>query len=118
MPPAAERPESAPSPGPPADGQVTVELLPWLPRLIGRPEGRAARLTLDYRQGEIVAQFLARLSAAYPGLGADLWDAQRGALRMPIEVAVNGSVLGIHHQLDSPLQPGDHVLLLPQYQGG
>ena len=97
---------------------ITVELLPWLPRLVGQPEGRAARLELDYVEGETVAGFLARLSAAYPQLGADLWDAQRGALRMPIEVAVNGSVLGIHHQLHSPLAPGDEVLLLPQYQGG
>jgi molybdopterin converting factor small subunit len=68
--------------------------------------------------GETVAGFLARLSAAYPGLGAELWDGSRAALKMPIEVAVNGSVLGIHHHLESPLDPGDEVLLLPQYQGG
>lgn len=97
---------------------ITVELMPWLPRLVGLDEGRTAMLALDHRQGETVADFLARLSAAYPKLGADLWDAERGALRMPIEVAVNGSVLGIHHQLDSVLQPGDQILLLPQYQGG
>lgn len=37
---------------------------------------------------------------------------------MPIEVAVNGSVLGIHHHLTSELLPDDEILLLPQYQGG
>jgi molybdopterin converting factor small subunit len=97
---------------------ITVELMPWLPRLVGLDEGRTARLNLEARPDETVAQFLARLSVDYPGLGADLWDAQRGALRMPIEVAVNGSVLGIHHHLNSALQDGDQVLLLPQYQGG
>ena len=93
-------------------------LLPWLPRLVGRDEGRQVRLSLPFVAGETVAGCLARLSAAYPELGAELWDAARGALKMPIEVAVNGSVLGIHHHLDSPLRPGDELLLLPQYQGG
>ena len=37
---------------------------------------------------------------------------------MRLVQAVNGSVLGIHHHLHSPLAPGDEVLLLPQYQGG
>jgi molybdopterin converting factor small subunit len=100
------------------ESSITVELLPWLPRLVGRDEGRAALLSLDYVPGETVAGLLARLGQAYPDLGADLWDAARGALKMPIEVAVNGSVLGIHHHLDSELQPGDELLLLPQYQGG
>ena len=97
---------------------VTVILLPWLPRLIGRAEGRRAQFSLPLEAGQTVAGFLARLSAAYPPLGAELWDARRGALRMPIELAVNGSVLGIHHHLDSPLQAGDEIVLLPQYQGG
>lgn len=97
---------------------ITVELLPWLPRLIGQDEGRTARLAVSHVQGETVGQFLARLSVDYPDLGADLWDATRGQMRMPIEVAINGSVLGIHHHLDSPLQPGDEIILLPQYQGG
>lgn len=97
---------------------MSVVLLPWLPRLLGQDEGRQLRLSLPFVDGETVAGCLARLSTAYPGLGAELWDGERGALKMPIEVAVNGSVLGIHHHLDSALQPGDELLLLPQYQGG
>jgi molybdopterin converting factor small subunit len=97
---------------------VRVVLLPWLPRLIGREEGRTARLVLEHRAGETVARFLARLSTDYLELGAELWDAAKADLKMPIEVAVNGSVLGIHHHLDSELKPGDELLLLPQYQGG
>ncbi|HLG70220.1 MAG TPA: MoaD/ThiS family protein [Chloroflexota bacterium] len=97
---------------------IAVELMPWLPRLVGMDEGRTARLAVEAVPGETVAGFLARLASLYPNLGVDLWDASRGALRMPIEVAVNGSVLGIHHHLDSALKDGDEVLLLPQYQGG
>lgn len=99
-------------------GEISVELLPWLPRLVGQDEGRKAVLRLEHVPGETLGQFLGRLSAAYPGLGAELWDTAKGDLRMPIEVAVNGSVLGIHHHLHSALQPGDEIILLPQYQGG
>jgi len=97
---------------------ITVELLPWLPRLIGRDEGRSAPLRLESVEGETLQRFLARLSRDYPGLGTELWDTAKADLKMPIEVAINGSVLGIHHHLDSELQPGDELLLLPQYQGG
>lgn len=62
--------------------------------------------------------FLLRLGAQYAELGAQLWDDERHELRQPIEIAVNGTVLGIHHQLDTALHPGDQVLLVPQYQGG
>ncbi|HLY65114.1 MAG TPA: MoaD/ThiS family protein [Chloroflexota bacterium] len=97
---------------------LTVVLLPWLPRLIGLEEGRKAELNYEYRAGETLRQFLARLAAGQPALGTELWDSAKADLRMPIEVAINGSVLGIHHHLDSQLQPGDEILLLPQYQGG
>jgi molybdopterin converting factor small subunit len=97
---------------------ITVELLPWLPKLVGRDEWRRAVLTYEYRPDETVRQFLARLAADQPGLGAELWDPAKADLKMPIEVAINGSVLGIRHHLDSELQPGDEILLLPQYQGG
>ncbi len=99
-------------------GQITVELLPWVPRLLGHDEGRRLRLTLDHRPGETVLQFLTRFSVAYPKLRQELLDPDQRELGMLIEVAVNGSVLGIHHHLNTPLHPGDEVLLLPRYEGG
>ena len=102
----------------PAAGDIRVELLPPLPRLIGRDGGRRAHVDVAHRDGETVQDFLLRLGAAYPELSAQLWDDERQELRQPIEVAVNGAVLGMHHQLDSRLHPGDAILLVPQYQGG
>ncbi|MDE3075233.1 MAG: MoaD/ThiS family protein [Chloroflexota bacterium] len=72
----------------------------------------------ELRAGETVQEFLVRFASGYPQLFEWLWDAERSELKMPVEVAVNGSVLGIHHHLASPLKPGDEILLLPQYQGG
>ena len=103
---------------PPGATQVRVELLPPLGELVGRGANRRARLDLDFQDGETVKQFLLRLGGLYPDLHAQLWDDERHELRQPIEVAVNGAVLGIHHHLESVLRPGDDVLLVPQYQGG
>jgi molybdopterin converting factor small subunit len=102
----------------PDAGGVRVELLPPLPQLIGQNGGRRAYVDLDYRDGETVQEFLLRLGGLFPDLNAQLWDAERQELRQPIEVAVNGAVLGIHHRLDSELRGGDQILLVPQYQGG
>ena len=35
-----------------------------------------------------------------------------------IEVLVNDAVLGIQHELDSPLAAGDRIALLAQFMGG
>jgi sulfur carrier protein ThiS len=103
---------------PAAAGDIRVELLPPLPELIGRDGGRRAYVDVEYRAGETVQEFLVRLGTAYPDLSDQLWDHERQELRQPIEVAVNGTVLGIHHWLDSELRVGDAILLVPQYQGG
>lgn len=102
----------------PDPGAIRVELLPPLPQLIGRDGGRRAHVDLEFRDGETVQQFLIRLGAEYPELSAQLWDDERQELRQPIEVAVNGAVLGIRHELGSELRVGDAILLVPQYQGG
>lgn len=99
-------------------GEVSIVLLPWVPKLIGQNEARQVTERRELQAGETVRHFLVRYAGEYPQLLDWLWDARKQELKMPVEVAVNGSVLGIHHQLDSELKPGDEILLLPQYQGG
>src|SRR5690349_13627255 len=103
---------------PPSATQVRVELLPPLGELVGLHANRRAKLEIDVQDGETVQDVLLRLGGLYPDLHAQLWDDERHELRQPIEIAVNGAVLGIHHQLESALHPGDDILLVPQYQGG
>ncbi|HET7875363.1 MAG TPA: MoaD/ThiS family protein, partial [Methylomirabilota bacterium] len=59
---------------------------------------------------------LTGLTARFPELRAALWHGD--ALGEHIEVLVNDAVLGISHELDSPLAPGDRITLLGQYMGG
>src|SRR5262245_4400265 len=102
----------------PGATRIRVELLPPLGELVGRDARRRARLEMDVEEGEPVLDCLLRLGRLYPALHAQLWDEERRELRQPIEIAVNGAVLGMHHHLESPLHAGDEILLVPQYQGG
>jgi molybdopterin converting factor small subunit len=63
-----------------------------------------------------VRSVLQTLSARFPELHAALWHA--GNLGEHIEVLVNDAVLGVEHDLDSPLKAGDRVTLLAQFMGG
>ena len=98
--------------------QVRVELLPPLGELVGCGSTRRAKLDVEFDNGKTVLDFVLQLGRLYPDLGAQLWDDERHELRQPIETAVSCAVLGIHHQLESALHPGDDILLVPQYQGG
>jgi molybdopterin converting factor small subunit len=63
-----------------------------------------------------VRSILETLSVRFPELHAALWHA--GNLGEHIEVLVNDAVLGVEHDLDSPLKAGDRVTLLAQFMGG
>ncbi|MGH2470482.1 MAG: hypothetical protein ACRDGF_10425, partial [Chloroflexota bacterium] len=67
--------------------RVAVELMPWVPRLIGRDEHKHAFLEYDCQAGETVRQLLTRMAGDYPRLGDMLLDRQKGELNFPIEVA-------------------------------
>ncbi len=66
--------------------------------------------------GATVRSLLRGLSGRFPELDEALWH---GAdLGEHIEVLVNDAVLGVAHELDSKLRPGDRVTLLAQFMGG
>jgi molybdopterin converting factor small subunit len=66
--------------------------------------------------GTTVRSLLKALSTRFPELDAALWHG--AGLGEHIEVLVNDAVLGVAHDLDSKLQPGDRVTLLAQFMGG
>ena len=61
---------------------------------------------------------LRRWSARFSELDAALWDPTGTALGEHIEVLVNDAVLGVTHDLDSPLEGGERITLLGQFMGG
>jgi molybdopterin/thiamine biosynthesis adenylyltransferase/rhodanese-related sulfurtransferase/molybdopterin converting factor small subunit len=60
---------------------------------------------------------LAKLVAAHPELGKHLFD-ERGQLRSFVNVYVNGEDVRYQSGLDTPVSPGEAVMIVPSIAGG
>ena len=95
---------------------VPVEIVGWPTKFVGG-DGSTRRLFEEpLADGATVRSVLRGLSARFPELQAALWHGRD--LGEHIEILVNDAVLGIDHDLDSRLAPGDRVALLAQFMGG
>jgi molybdopterin converting factor small subunit len=95
---------------------VPVEIIGWPTKFVGG-DGSARRLFEEpLADGATLRNVLRGLSSRFPELEAALWHGQD--LGEHIEILVNDAVLGIDHDLDSRLAPGDRVALLAQFMGG
>ena len=97
---------------------VTVEVTTWVTKHVGGDGSGSKVFTEPFAAGETVRDVLRRCSARFPELDTALWSADRSELGEHIEVVVNDAVLGVTHELDSPLQNGDRITLLGQFMGG
>ena len=95
---------------------IAVEVAAWVTKFIGG-DGTGRRIFDEALPPDgTVRSVLRRLSARYPELEAALWHGDE--LGEHVEVLVNDAVLGVAHELDSPLRPGDRITLLGQFMGG
>jgi molybdopterin converting factor small subunit len=95
---------------------LPVEIVGWPTRFVGG-DGATRRLFEEPLEGGATVRSVLRgLSGRFPDLDAALWYG--GDLGEHIEVLVNDAVLGIDHDLDSALKPGDRIALLAQFMGG
>ena len=95
---------------------VPVEIVGWPTRFVGG-DGATRRLFEEpLADGATVRSVLRGLSGRFPDLDAALWHGPN--LGEHIEILVNDAVLGIEHELDSPVAPGDRIALLAQFMGG
>ncbi|HEV8474010.1 MAG TPA: MoaD/ThiS family protein [Methylomirabilota bacterium] len=93
-----------------------VEIVGWPTRFVGG-DGAARRVFEEpLPPSATVRSVLKGLSGRFPELDAALWHGP--SLGEHIEVLVNDAVLGVAHELDSPLAPGDRLTLLAQFMGG
>ncbi|MGH7391839.1 MAG: MoaD/ThiS family protein, partial [Candidatus Rokuibacteriota bacterium] len=114
--PGGDRARPRPGEGAPAAGTIGVEIVSWVTKFAGG-DGTGRRLFDEpVTEGATVRSVLAGVSRRFPELQAALWHGD--ALGEHIEVLVNDAVLGIHHTLDSRVEPGDRITLLGQYMGG
>ena len=97
---------------------VTVEVTTWVTKHVGGDGSGSKVFTEPFTPGETVRDVLRRCSARFPELDAALWSPDHTELGEHIEVVVNDAVLGVTHELDSPLKNGDRITLLGQFMGG
>jgi hypothetical protein len=106
----------------PAAFTVYVETISYVSSMVEPGAGPAAGSGADFpvaaHPGDTVRTVLQRFAAGHPRLKAMLWDADAGGLGPHIEVVVNDALLGIRHELDSPVRDGDRIILTGQYIGG
>jgi hypothetical protein len=99
-------------------GEITVEVTTWVTKLAGG-DGTGSRIfTEPIAPGELLGAALLRASSRFPQLHAALWHVAGKELGEHIEVLVNDAVLGVAHDLDTPLEGGERITLLGQFMGG
>jgi molybdopterin converting factor small subunit len=97
---------------------ATVEVTTWVTKYVGG-DGAGSRVFEEpIAPGETLGEVLRRYSAKFPELDTALWESSRSALGAHIEVLVNDAVLGVTHDLETPLKGGEHITLLGQFMGG
>jgi molybdopterin converting factor small subunit len=99
-------------------GEVEIEVVAWVTKFVGGDGSTRKVYHESLAPGDSVRTVLHRLSKGFPQLHKALWDVHSGDLGEHIEVLVNDAVLGIHHDLDSPIQASDKLALIGQYLGG
>jgi molybdopterin converting factor small subunit len=97
---------------------VTVEAVAWVTQFVGGDGTRRKAFEEAVAQGATVRSVLRSLSIRFPKLDEVLWQRPGEELAEHIEVLVNDAVLGVAHNLDSLVQPGDRITLIGQYTGG
>ena len=95
---------------------VPVEIVGWPTRFVGGDGATRKLFEEPLTDGATLRTVLRGLSGRFPELETALWHGPN--LGEHIEILVNDAVLGIAHELDSPLEPGDRVALLAQFMGG
>jgi molybdopterin converting factor small subunit len=95
---------------------IPIEIASWVTKFVGG-DGSGRRVVEEpLTPAATVRSVLSGLSARFPELHRALWHGKE--LGEHIEVLVNDAVLGIEHNLDSPLRSGDRITLLAQFMGG
>jgi molybdopterin synthase sulfur carrier subunit len=105
---------------PPRGGSVNtiqLEILPWLSRVFDGTGATHIILEQESAEGDTVRDLLERLTADHPSLGSLLYDSD-GKLAVHISIIINNRLLELTGGLDTELQAGDRVRLLPAFSGG
>jgi molybdopterin converting factor small subunit len=95
---------------------IPVEVVAWVTRFVGGNGSQRRLFDEPLAPDATVRSVLRGLSARFPELHSALWS--DGEIGSHVEVLVNDAVLGVSHELDSPVKEGDRIALVGAYLGG
>ena len=95
---------------------ISVEVLAWVTKFVGGNGSQRRLFDEPLAPDATVRSVLRGLSARYPELQQALWSGRE--LGEHVEVLVNDAVLGVSHELDSPVGSSDRISLVGAYLGG
>jgi molybdopterin converting factor small subunit len=98
------------------DTTIPVEVLAWVTKFVGGNGSERRVFDEPLSPDATVRSVLRGLSARYPELHHALWEGNE--IGPHVEVLVNDAVLGVSHELDSPVKTGDSIALVGAYLGG
>jgi molybdopterin converting factor small subunit len=98
------------------DAKVPVEVVAWVTKFVGGNGSQRRVFDEPVAPDATVRSVLRGLSARFPDLQHALWNGD--AIGEHVEVLVNDAVLGVTHELDSPVKPGDRIALVGAFLGG
>jgi molybdopterin converting factor small subunit len=95
---------------------IPVEVVAWVTKFVGGNGSQRRVFDEPAAPDATVRSVLRGLSTRFPELHQALWS--DGEIGPHVEVLVNDAVLGVSHELDSKVKPGDRIALVGAYLGG
>jgi molybdopterin converting factor small subunit len=98
---------------------VNLELLSWIcETLDGRDSPGSSVSKREVETGETVAGLLGNLAAENPRFGRSVFDIPLRQINENVCVLLNGNLLDLAGGLETTLNDGDSLVLVPFLQGG
>ena len=99
-------------------GTVKLDVFPGIGVGFGGDAGDRLVVDVEAVEGETVRALLGRLAQRVDGFGDAVFDTETQALRQHVSLVYNGRLIELVAGLDTPLNDGDVLTILPAFSGG
>jgi len=97
---------------------IKFEVISWLTQVFDKEQRVRLKWEQAVEQGTTVRDLFQRLADTYPGFGELVYDPRSQEVTGMVSIIFNDRVLELTDGLDSEIQDGDSIVLLPAYAGG